>query len=458
MFHLQFYTRPPKGKHAGPHLLTAATSLHIWRVTITAARARGLIDRGCLHDDYALRDLLFDLGHELGFTGDNVLLPNHVRSRKVEHVVRCGDHYAMRAMTDNALMTEDQLVDDDRRRSLPSDTATAVVSHRPSVPGQARRSQLNGPGAAGGPASAGTATATDELRTAAANISTAEYVLMCASPEFREVTSKYRRDHGWFKIRFAPNANDINWILSDEVCVADFMMLLRCAFRYRGLLLTSSQAKAFVPYYKHRQLTRIKMCKRRLDDTFNRIVSWARFDPSQMIDPSGQGGGGGPAQPVPAPPQPTPAPPPPPPPLQRPPRARPNPLSEEEQVQKHRTQSRESWRRLHGKQAKVAAVAAAAAPLAPVAAAPAPAPAPALEENLIREARRKRKNEQQQVRDQRRRLETAAAAAAQTAVASNPLFALAAAAAAAPDGPALADSVDAQQPDTAGPPADDDVR
>jgi len=157
-----------QGKHAGPHLLTAATSLHIWRVTITAARARGLIDRGCLHDDYALRDLLFDLGHELGFTGDNVLLPNHVRSRKVEHVVRCGDHYAMRAMTDNALMTEDQLVDDDRRRSLPSDTATAVVSHRPSVPEQARRSQLNGPGAAGGPASAGTATATDELRTAAA--------------------------------------------------------------------------------------------------------------------------------------------------------------------------------------------------------------------------------------------------------------------------------------------------
>ena len=164
------------------------------------------------------------------------------------------------------------------------------------MPEQARRSQLNGPGAAGGPASAGTATATDELRTAAANISTAEYVLMCASPEFREVTSKYRRDHGWFKIRFAPNANDINWILSDEVCVADFMMLLRCAFRYRGLLLTSSQAKAFVPYYKHRQLTRIKLCKHRLDDTFNRIVSWARFNPSQMIDPSGQGGGGGPAQ------------------------------------------------------------------------------------------------------------------------------------------------------------------
>ena len=35
----------------------------------------------------------------------------YVRSRKVEHVVRCGDHYVMRAMTDNALMTEDQLVD-----------------------------------------------------------------------------------------------------------------------------------------------------------------------------------------------------------------------------------------------------------------------------------------------------------------------------------------------------------
>jgi hypothetical protein len=276
---------------------------------------------------------------------------------------------------------------------------------------------------------------------------------MCASPEFREVTSKYRRDHGWFKIRFAPN----NWILSDEVCVADFMMLLRCAFRYRGLLLTSSQAKAFVPYYRHRQLTRIKMCKRRLDDTFNRIVSWARFDPSQMIDPSGQGGGGGPAQPVPAPPQPTPAPPPPPPPLQRPPRARPNSLSEEEQGERRKKQKRESWQRLHGKQAEVAAVAAAAAIQAPVA--DAPVPAPALQENIIKEARRKRRNEQQQVRDQRRRLEAAAAAAAaQTAAAPNPLFALAAAAAAAPDGPALADSVDAQQPDTAGPPADDDVR
>jgi hypothetical protein len=383
-----------------------------------------------LHDDYALRDLLFDIGTELGFTGDSVLLPNHVRSRKVEHVVRCGDHYAMRAMTNHALMTEQELLDDDRRRALPSDTATAVVSHRPSVPQLARSSQLNGAGGAAGPASAGTAAASDELRTAAANISTAEYVLMCASPEFREVTSKYRREHSWSKIRFAPNASDINWILKDEVCVADFIMLLRCAFRYRGLLLTSSQAKAFVPYYKHRQLTRIKMCKRRLDDTFNRIVSWARYDSPQMIDSSGQGGGSGPAQPVPQPPQPTPAP-------QRPqrqtppPRAPRVPISEAAQLELRRKRQREYW---HRKSASDAAASVAA---------------PGLQDDLSEE-KRKRKNEKQKERDRANKA-ARVLTAAPCAAPPNPLLALMVVAAdAVPVGVADAASVDAQLPGPAG--------
>ena len=184
------------------------------------------------------------------------------------------------------------------------------------------------------------------------------------------------------------------------------------------------------------------MCKRRLDDTFNRIVSWARYDTPQMIDSSGQGGGSGPAQPVPQPPQPTPAPQRPQ--RQTPPRARRVVMSDAEKLERRRKQQRDWYHRKKAAQPADAD----ASPHPVIAAAPAPAPALQAQVDPAKEEKRKRKNEKQKERDRAKK------AARMLAAHPNPLLALVVAADAAPAGVADAASVDAHLPDPAGP-ADD---
>jgi hypothetical protein len=307
---LQFYTRPPKGKHAGPGLLNAAVQLHLWRVFVKAARKHGDIDPSMHHFNVCLRDDIYELCRILRIDQANV---NYVRTKKAgdphyNHTyARTGIYYGMQAETQ--LLNRDELEELHQQRqpgggmAVPREAAPAPHSVL-AIAAQHVRGNLAGPGGPDGPAAAGQ----QRRKSVGSGRTTADFVINTAGPLFQAEVRKWSTMYGWHTLQFVPTANVIRALLDDQQCVDNPDVLHRCAFMYYGVFLTQSVAFNLVSSCEMRELVHLRLVQTgRLNHVMRMICIDAEPTHTQMRGPNvtpvaaaagapaalGPGGGGG---------------------------------------------------------------------------------------------------------------------------------------------------------------------
>tara|TARA_B100000780_G_scaffold240554_1_gene182717 strand:- start:184 stop:837 length:654 start_codon:yes stop_codon:yes gene_type:complete len=114
----------------------------------------------------------------------------------------------------------------------------------------------------------------------------AAYQQQCGSPLFNQQLRKYQSLFGWKKLRFRMDQADISAIQSDPVARDDARVMLRRAFRLRGLLLPLSVALKLTKSCDIRQRSYMALnATRCLALVFSNIQTPACPTPAQMAAP-----------------------------------------------------------------------------------------------------------------------------------------------------------------------------
>ena len=285
---VQFYVRTPKGKCMGPKLLHALLCMHLHRVTMRAARKVGLIDRSMKHMNYELRGKIHTMCDWLGFSKEDSLYPNHVRALTADElprVPRRGFYYGLNCQAAAVTSTADEQREEDEAASsglaLPVSIPKAWLST-----GALRAAQMRSQLPAGTAAGSGSPSPPVPLYTLPTGHSMAAYQQQCGSPLFNQQLRKYQSLFGWKKLRFRMDQADISAIQSDPVARDDARVMLRRAFRLRGLLLPLSVALKLTKSCDIRQRSYMALnATRCLALVFSNIQTPACPTPAQMAAP-----------------------------------------------------------------------------------------------------------------------------------------------------------------------------
>ena len=243
---------------------------------MSAARRAGLIDRALLHDDYQLADELYDLAVKLGGGLLALICPNHRRTKTLQRFPRSGMHYAMLCLGNEALQSEEEFEKDEEENGVFT-IPTGQGHRKPTIAGAALSGNNAGPGGAGGPCSAGVQRPENGTGHTAG-----EFALRHQSSRFIAAMHTYQTKYGWYKLRIAPNMNDVRMLLSDKLAVDSAHKLKQRAFRFHGLLLTDSDASKFVSRFVVREHTFLRTARNASGEVYGNIQTAAQYNVAMM--------------------------------------------------------------------------------------------------------------------------------------------------------------------------------
>ena len=291
---VQFYVRTPKGKCMGPKLLNALLCMHLHRVTMRAARKVGLIDRSMKHMNYELRGKNHIMCDWLGFSKEDNLYPNHVRAFTAEElprVPRRGFYYGLNCQADAVTSTAAELREEDdatsRGMSLPLSIPKSWLTTG-ALRTATMSQQRTGLAAAAG--SSSSPSPPTPLSTTTALVPTGHSMVafqqQCAPSLFNQQVCKFKSLYSWTKLRFRMDQADISAIQRDPVARDDARVMIRRAFRLRGLLLPLSVALKLTKSCDIRQRSFMNLnAKRSLALVFSNIQTPALPTAAQMDAP-----------------------------------------------------------------------------------------------------------------------------------------------------------------------------
>ena len=244
---LQYYTRPPKGKHCSLEWIDVVTNHHDFRVFFKAGKRCGRLDSTCHHYDYRLRDLLFKLNEDLGYSGTDNVIPHHQLSDQTKPVLcRPGVHYGVATMGEETQATVEAT-------KAPASTGLSVPTNPEAFVGDPSSAALplparnNGPGKFSGPLAKATPVA-PAVATAAADVRTSPASHPYASTsQFMMAQSDFLRQSP-LSLRATLTVRDEIQVLSHRPCFQDARVLRRLCFTDCGVVFASGgQALEVVP-------------------------------------------------------------------------------------------------------------------------------------------------------------------------------------------------------------------
>ena len=150
-------------------------------------------------------------------------------------------HYAMLCLGNEALQSEEEFEKDEKENGVFT-IPTGQGHRKPTIAGAALSGNNAGPGGAGGPCSAGVQRPENGTGHTAG-----EFALRHQSSRFIAAMHTYQTKYGWYKLRFAPNMNDVRMLLLDKLAVDSAHKLKQRAFRFHGLLLTALMLQNLSP-------------------------------------------------------------------------------------------------------------------------------------------------------------------------------------------------------------------
>ena len=244
---LQYYTRPPKGKHCSLEWIDVVTNHHDFRVFVKAGKCCGRLDHTCHHYDYRLRDLLFKLCEDLGYHGSDNVIPHHQLSDQTKPVLcHPGVHFGVQTIGQETRETVEATTAP-ASSGLPVPTNQGAFIGDCALPALPLTARNNGPGGFRGPLAKANPVAPAVAAAAAAAATSSAVFPYAGTAQFMMTHSEFLR-RSPHSLRAAYTIRDEIQVLSHRACFEDARVLRRCCFTDCGVIFASGgQALELVP-------------------------------------------------------------------------------------------------------------------------------------------------------------------------------------------------------------------